>query len=122
MILRWSFPALAGASGEARAVLRLLALRGFVSARTSLLTAEWSETVERVAHEEKRWRNENWRAWLDWLNHASVCFEEIPIRVTVRRDPKDDPSSCRRSLPARILLWRMIPTCWTWRSHTELPA
>jgi len=77
--------------GEARAVLRLLALRRFVSARTSWLTAEWSETVERVAHEEKRWRNENWRAWLDWLNHASVFFEEIPIRVTVRRDPKDDP-------------------------------
>ena len=53
--------------GEARAVLRLLALRGFVSTRTPWLTAEWSETVERVAREEKRWRNENWRAWLDWL-------------------------------------------------------
>ena len=68
--------------GEARAVLRLLALRGFVSARTSWLAAEWAETLERVAHEEKRWRNKNWRAWLDWLNHASVFFEEIPIRVT----------------------------------------
>ena len=77
--------------GDARAVLRLLAVRGFISARTPWLSAEWLETVERVAREEKRWRNKNWRAWLDWLNHASVCFEEIPIRVTVRRDPKDDP-------------------------------
>ncbi|HYV27905.1 MAG TPA: PIN domain-containing protein [Candidatus Eisenbacteria bacterium] len=77
--------------GEAREVLRLLALRRFVSARTSWLTSEWAETVERVAHEEKRWRNGNWRGWLDWLSYASVPFREIPIRVTVRRDPKDDP-------------------------------
>lgn len=77
--------------GEARAVLRLLARRGFISARTTWLTEEWTETVERVAREEKRWQNKNWRAWLDWLKRASVFFEEIPIRVTVRRDPQDDP-------------------------------
>ena len=77
--------------GDARAVLKRLARREFVSARTDWLTAEWTETVERVAREEKRWQNNNWRAWLDWLNRASVFFEEIPIRVTVRRDPKDDP-------------------------------
>lgn len=55
------------------------------------LTTEWSETVARVATEEKRWRNENWRSWLEWLGSASVLIEEIPIRVTVPRDPKDDP-------------------------------
>ncbi len=77
--------------GDARAVLRLLAERGFISARTAWLAAEWAETVERVAREERRWQNRNWRAWLDWLGRASVFFEEIPIRVTVRRDPKDDP-------------------------------
>ncbi|MCU0782943.1 MAG: putative toxin-antitoxin system toxin component, PIN family [Verrucomicrobia bacterium] len=77
--------------GEARAVLRLLARREFVSARTAWLTAEWAETVERVAREESRWQNRNWRSWLAWLNHASVAFEEIPIRPTVRRDPDDDP-------------------------------
>lgn len=77
--------------GDARAVLRLLARRGFVSARTAWVTAEWVETVSRVAQEEKRWRNDNWRSWLDWLENASLFVEEIPIRVTVRRDPKDDP-------------------------------
>jgi predicted nucleic acid-binding protein len=77
--------------GDARAVLRLLALRGFVSARTTWLTEEWAETVERVAREEKRWQNKNWRSWLEWLKRASVPFQEIPIRATVRRDPKDDP-------------------------------
>ena len=77
--------------GEARAVLRLLARRGFVSAPTTWLTAEWVETVARVAHEEKRWRNDNWPGWLSWLERTSVFFEDIPIRVTVRRDPKDDP-------------------------------
>jgi predicted nucleic acid-binding protein len=77
--------------GDARGVLRLLARRGFVSARTAWLEAEWSDTVARVANEEKRWRNDNWRSWLDWLKGASVLFEDIPIRVTVRRDPKDDP-------------------------------
>jgi predicted nucleic acid-binding protein len=77
--------------GDARAVLRMLARRVFMSAQTPWLTAEWTETVERVAREEKRWQNTNWRAWLDWLKRASVPFEEIPIRVTVRRDPKDDP-------------------------------
>ena len=72
--------------GEALAVLRLLALRDFVSARTTWLAEERTETVERVAREEKRRQ-----AWLDWLKRASVFFEEIPIRVTVRHDPKDDP-------------------------------
>ena len=90
--------------GEARAVLRLLALRGFVSARTSWLTAQWAETVERLAHEEKRWRNRSWRAWLDWLNHASVFFEEIARQSArglahsttlreVRRSLKNAPAS-----------------------------
>ena len=77
--------------GDARAILRLLAVRGFISARTLWLSVGWLETVERVAREEKRWQNKNWREWLEWLNRASVCFEEIPIRVTVRRDPNDDP-------------------------------
>lgn len=77
--------------GDARAVLRLLALRGFVSARTTWLATEWSESVARVAVEEKRWRNDNWRSWLDWLKRASVFFEEIPVRVPVSRDPQDDP-------------------------------
>ena len=72
--------------GEALVVLRLLALRGFVSARTMWLAEERTETIERVAREEKRRQ-----AWLDWLKRASVFFEEIPIRVTVRREPKDDP-------------------------------
>ncbi len=49
------------------------------------------ETLARVAREEKRWGNRNWRSWLDWLERTSIFVEEIPIRVTVRRDPKDDP-------------------------------
>jgi predicted nucleic acid-binding protein len=77
--------------GEARAVLRLLARRGFISAGTPWLSEEWREAVAHVALEEKRWRNPNWRGWLDWLQLASVTFEEIPVRRIVRRDPEDDP-------------------------------
>jgi predicted nucleic acid-binding protein len=77
--------------GEARAVLRLLAVGGFESWRTPWMTAEWAETVQRVAETEKRWRNPNWTNWLAWLTAVSKLSGDIPIRRTVRRDPKDDP-------------------------------
>ena len=107
--------------GDARAVLRSLARREFISARTSWLAAEWTETVARVAHEEKRWRNDNWRAWLDWLERASTMFEEIPIRVTVRRDPKDDPVVMAGVAARARFIVTTILTCWNWKSLTELP-
>jgi predicted nucleic acid-binding protein len=77
--------------GEARAVLRLLAAGGFESCRTPWLTAEWTDTVQRVAETEKRWRNANWSNWLEWLKSVSKFSHDIPIRKTVKRDPKDDP-------------------------------
>jgi putative PIN family toxin of toxin-antitoxin system len=77
--------------GDARKVLTLLALDGFQSYRTPWLTAEWSETVQYGAEHEKRWKNPNWINWLDWLKRASKLEAEIPVRKTVKRDPKDDP-------------------------------
>jgi putative PIN family toxin of toxin-antitoxin system len=77
--------------GEARTVLRLLAAGGFESWRTPWMTAEWVETIQRVAETEKRWHNPNWTNWLAWLTAVSKLSDDIPIRRTVRRDPKDDP-------------------------------
>ncbi len=77
--------------GDARKVLTLLAVGGFHSYRTPWLTAEWVETVQYVAENEKRWKNSNWINWLEWLKRASKLVEDIPIKKTVKRDPKDDP-------------------------------
>jgi predicted nucleic acid-binding protein len=75
----------------ARAVLRLLAAGGFESWRTPWMTAEWTDTVQRVVETEKRWRNPNWANWLEWLKAVSKFSDDIPIKRTVKRDPKDDP-------------------------------
>lgn len=80
-----------GWRGDARLVLRLLAAGGFESFRTPWLTSEWAETVERVAGEEKLWKNPNWANWLIWLKTASRSIPDIPRRKTVKRDPNDDP-------------------------------
>ena len=80
-----------GWRGEARVVLRLLAAGGFESYRTPWLTSEWAETVQRVAAEEKLWKNPNWANWLIWLKTASKLLPDIPAKKTVKRDPKDDP-------------------------------
>jgi putative PIN family toxin of toxin-antitoxin system len=80
-----------GWRGEARVVLRLLAAGGFESYRTPWLTSEWAETVQRVAAEEKLWKNPNWANWLIWLKTASKLVPDIPAKKTVKRDPKDDP-------------------------------
>ena len=80
-----------GWQGEARVVLRLLAAGGFESYRTPWLTSEWAETVQRVAAEEKLWKNPNWANWLIWLKTASKLVPDIPAKKTVKRDPKDDP-------------------------------
>ena len=77
--------------GDARAVLKLLAAGGFESWRTPWVTSEWADTVQRVAESEKRWRNPNWINWLDWFKAVSKYADDIPIRKTVKRDPKDDP-------------------------------
>jgi putative PIN family toxin of toxin-antitoxin system len=77
--------------GDARKVLKLLAVGGFESCRTPWITAEWVDTVQRVAATEKRWRNPNWVNWLAWLKAASKLAADIPVKKTVRRDPKDDP-------------------------------
>jgi predicted nucleic acid-binding protein len=76
---------------DARSVLHLLAVRGFTSWRTPAVTAEWTEVTARVAAEERRWRNPNWPAWLDWLLRASRLREDLPVAQIVKRDPKDDP-------------------------------
>jgi putative PIN family toxin of toxin-antitoxin system len=78
-------------SGDARLVLKLLAVGGFESLRTPSITAEWTDAVQRVAQTEKRWRNSNWINWLEWLKAVSIIANDIPIKRTVRRDPKDDP-------------------------------
>ena len=80
-----------GWRGEARVVLRLLAAGGFESYRTPWLTSEWAETVQRVAAEEKLWKNPNWANWLIWLKTASKLVPDIPAKKTVKSDPKDDP-------------------------------
>jgi putative PIN family toxin of toxin-antitoxin system len=77
--------------GDSRAVLKLLASGGFESWRTPWITGEWTETVQRVAATEKRWRNPNWINWLEWLKTVSKFSDDIPVRKTVRRDPNDDP-------------------------------
>lgn len=76
--------------GDARKVLNLLAVGGFQSLRSPSLTAEWADTVERVAQTEPRWKNPNWAGWLLWLKESSKLIDDIPVRRTVR-DPKDDP-------------------------------
>ncbi len=80
-----------GWRGEARRVLRLLAAGGFESYRTPCLTAEWADTLQRVAAEEKLWKNPNWANWLLWLKSASRQVPDIPPKKTVKRDPNDDP-------------------------------
>ena len=77
--------------GDARKVLTLLAVGGFQSYRTPWITAEWAETVQYVAEHEKRWKNPGWINWLDWLKRVSKMTDDIPVKKTVKRDPKDDP-------------------------------
>ena len=77
--------------GDARAVLRLLAAGGFESWRTPWITAEWMDVVQRVAETERRWRNPNWINWLEWLKAVSKFSDDVPLKKTVKRDPKDDP-------------------------------
>jgi predicted nucleic acid-binding protein len=72
-------------------VLKLLAAGGFESWRTQWITAEWMDTVQRVAEIEKRWRNPNWTNWLEWLKAVSKLSGDIPVKRTVSRDAKDDP-------------------------------
>ena len=79
-----------GWRGEARLVLRLLAAGGFESYRTPWTTAEWVASVQRVS-EHKLWKNPNWPNWITWIKTASKLIEDIPVRETVKRDPKDDP-------------------------------
>ncbi|HEY9174334.1 MAG TPA: putative toxin-antitoxin system toxin component, PIN family [Verrucomicrobiae bacterium] len=76
--------------GDARKVLKLLAVGGFESWRTSALTAEWGDTVQRIAETEKRWRNANWVNWIAWLKAVSKLTPDVPLKKTVSRDPKDD--------------------------------
>ena len=38
-----------------------------------------------------KWHNPNWPRWLEWIKDASLLIQDPPARVTVRRDPKDDP-------------------------------
>ena len=47
--------------------------------------------MQRVAETEKRWRNPNWTNWLEWLKSVSKYSVDIPLKKTVKRDPKDDP-------------------------------
>ena len=80
-----------GWRGEARLVLRLLAAGGFESYRTPWLTAEWADTVQRVAAEERLWKNPNWANWLAWLKASSKLAPDIAGKIIVKRDLKDDP-------------------------------
>lgn len=76
--------------GDARKVLNLLAVRAFQSYRTAWLSEEWAETVQYVAENEPRWKNQNWPGWLDWLKKASKLQDAIPLRKTVKHDSNDD--------------------------------
>jgi predicted nucleic acid-binding protein len=76
--------------GESRSVLHLLAVRGFVSVRTPLVTIEWAESVARVAGCEPRWQNPSWPGWLEWLKRASTLLDDPPAKRIVHRDPDDD--------------------------------
>lgn len=46
--------------------------------------------MARVATEESRRKNPSWPAWLDWLKRVSRLVDSVPLKPTVRRDPKDD--------------------------------
>src|SRR6266446_1198518 len=78
-----------GWRGDARNVLRLLARRSFVSIRTPYLTREWTETLTELSTG-RRWPNENWAGWLEWLKTKSRLVDDPPLKRIVR-DPKDDP-------------------------------
>jgi len=83
-------PTLAGGQrGDSRNVLRLLALRAFISIRSPFLTQEWTDTLARLSTEED-WPNPNWASWLDWLKLKSRYVGDPPLKPIVR-DPKDDP-------------------------------
>ncbi|MDW8308034.1 MAG: PIN domain-containing protein [Verrucomicrobiales bacterium] len=77
--------------GDGRAVLTLLAARGFVSWTTPAVADEWTRAVSFVAARERRWQNPNWVAWLDWLCRASRWGEDAEPAPIVRRDLKDNP-------------------------------
>ena len=79
-----------GWQGEARRILSLLAKRAFTSCTTAALSEEWAEAVATSASLPK-WRNPNWANWLKWLTDVSLLAEAVPLRRTVKRDPKDDP-------------------------------
>ena len=79
-----------GWQGEARRILSLLAKRAFTSCTTAALSEEWAEAVAMTAGLPK-WRNPNWANWLRWLMDVSLLAEAVPLRRTLKRDPKDDP-------------------------------
>jgi len=79
-----------GWQGEARRILSLLGKRAFTSCTTAALSEEWAEAVATSASLPK-WRNPNWANWLRWLTEVSLRAEAVPLRRTVKRDPKDDP-------------------------------
>ncbi len=79
-----------GWQGEARRILSLLAKRAFTSCTTAALSEEWAEAAATSASFPK-WRNPNWANWLRWLTDVSLLAEAVPLRRTVKRDPKDDP-------------------------------
>src|SRR5947207_2123873 len=78
-----------GWRGDSRNVLRLLALRAFISVRSHFLTREWTDTLARLSSE-AGWPNPNWASWLDWLKLKSRYVDAPPVKAIVR-DPKDDP-------------------------------
>ncbi len=78
-----------GWQGEARRILSLLAKRAFTSCTPAALSEEWAEAVAMTAAL-PNWRNPNWATWLVWLRTVSVLAEAVPLRRTVKRDPKDD--------------------------------
>lgn len=77
--------------GPARATLRLLAARGFISYRTPAVTREWIDIMAEVSREDRHWSNPNWAAWLDWLKRASILRPDPPPKLISRRDLKDNP-------------------------------